>query len=183
MSKKCIPLFPVFSGIDCCYYEEIEKVLKKEQPEISEHSLGFIYGYRKSLKLSISRLNDNLILKGFYNGHNLIVSPAGRNKTVETFKACAEYIKKELKTGRIGAIPKAIAMELSAAGFNPQVDRDDFDYIYSVKELINLTGEKFHAKKNMVNGFIKRYSFEFKPLDNLLVPECLKLQQKWCNLK
>ena len=183
MSKKCIPLFPVFSGIDCDYYEEIEKVLKKEQPEISEHSLGFIYGYRKSLKLSISRLNDNLILKGFYNRHNLIVSPAGRNKTVETFKACAEYIKKELKTGRIGAIPKAVAMELSAAGFNPQVDRDDFDYIYRVKELINLTGEKFHAKKNMVNGFIKRYSFEFKPLDSVLVPQCLELQQKWCDLK
>ncbi|MFH1074396.1 MAG: phosphatidylglycerol lysyltransferase domain-containing protein [Candidatus Firestonebacteria bacterium] len=183
MVQKVIPRFPVFSGINCDYYEEIQKVLKAEQPEISEHSLGFIYGYHKSLMLSISKLYDNLILKGFYDGHNLIVSPAGRNKPLETFKACAEYIKKELKTGRIGAIPKALAMELSGAGFKPHPDRDDFDYIYRVKELINLSGEKFHAKKNLVNGFIKRYSYEFKSLDSILIPQCLQLQQKWCDLR
>ena len=185
MTKTLIPLFPVFAGIDCKYYEEIQKVLRVEQPEISEHSLGFFYGYRESLKLSVSRLNNNLILKGFYAGHNLIVSPAGRNKTLDTFRACADYIKAELKTGRIGAIPKATAMELAGAnaGFNLIEDRDDFDYIYNVQELINLSGKKFHAKKNLVNNFRKKYSYTYKLLDSSLVPECLKLQEKWCDLK
>ncbi|OGF47591.1 MAG: hypothetical protein A2452_07695 [Candidatus Firestonebacteria bacterium RIFOXYC2_FULL_39_67] len=183
MTIKRIPLFPEFSEINCDFYKDIREVLLKEQPEISEHSLGFIYGYRKSLKLSISSLNNNLILKGCYNGYNLIVSPLGKEKLPETISLCVKYIKENLKTGRLGAIPKAIAMELKGLGFNPLPDRDDFDYIYNVKELINLSGEKFHAKKNLVNGFIKRYSFEFKPLDSILIPECLQLHQKWCNLK
>ncbi|MEI6845879.1 MAG: phosphatidylglycerol lysyltransferase domain-containing protein [Candidatus Firestonebacteria bacterium] len=183
MTVKKIPVFPEFSEIHCDFYKEIKEALEREQPEISEHSLGFIFGYRKSLGLSISRLNNNLVLKGFYDGHNLLVSPIGKEKTSETFALCVKYIKENLKTGRIGAIPKRIAMELKAGGFNPLPDRDDFDYIYSVKELINLSGEKFHAKKNLVNGFIKRYAFEFKPLDSLLIPECLQLHQKWCDLK
>jgi len=183
MTINKIPEFPRFSEIHCDFYTEIHDVLLKEQPEISEHSLGFIYGYRRSLKLSICKLNNNLILKGFYDGHNLIVSPIGREKIPQTVALCAKYIKENLKTGRIGAIPKAAAMELKSHGFNPLPDRDDFDYIYSVKELINLTGDKFHAKKNLVNGFIKRYSFEFKPLDSVLIPECLQLHQKWCDLK
>ncbi|MCX5776829.1 MAG: phosphatidylglycerol lysyltransferase domain-containing protein [Candidatus Firestonebacteria bacterium] len=183
MSNKIIPKFPEFA--DICYelYKEIREALSKEQPEISEHSPGFMFGYRKSLNLSISRLNNNLILKGCYGGENLIVSPIGRNQLPETFFACVKYIKEVLKTGRIGAIPKTIAMKMKGFGFDSFSDRDDFDYIYSVKELTLLSGEKFHAKKNLVNGFIKRYSYEFKPLDSVLIPECLLLHQRWCDLK
>lgn len=183
MSERKITLFPEFSRICCDLYDEIRKDLAAEQPEISEHSLGFIYGYRESLKLSISRLNGNLVFKGFYNGQNLIVSPIGKNKQLDTFCECIKYIKGKLGSGRIGAIPKATAMELAGAGFKPLEDRDDFDYIYSVKELINLTGEKFHAKKNLVNNFVKRYNYEYRVLDDKLIPECLVLHEKWCNLR
>ncbi len=183
MTERKIALFPEFSRICCDLYDEINKELKTEQPEISEHSIGFIYGYRESLKLSISRLNGNLVFKGFYNGHDLLVSPIGKHKNAETFAACAKYIKDKFGSGRIGAIPKTTAMELAGAGFKPVADRDDFDYIYSVKELIELTGEKFHAKKNLVNNFVKRYNYEYRALDTLLLPECLELHEKWCNLR
>ena len=35
------------------------------------------------------------------------------------------------------------------------------DYIYSIPELINLSGHKYHGKKNHVNEFIKNYSYEY----------------------
>ena len=74
-------------------------------------------------------------------------------------------------------------MELAGAGFKLLEDRDDFDYIYDVKQLINLSGEKYHSKKNLINNFMKRYLYEYRVLDSAIIPACLTLQEKWCDLK
>jgi hypothetical protein len=36
--------------------------------------------------------------------------------------------------------------------------RDLFDYVYSTEQLINLTGRRFHAKRNHINTFISLYN-------------------------
>ena len=37
---------------------------------------------------------------------------------------------------------------------------EDYEYIYLTKDLINLSGKKYHAKKNLYNFFKKNYSFK-----------------------
>jgi uncharacterized protein len=62
-------------------------------------------------------------------------------------------------------------------------DRDNNDYVYLARELIELPGNRFHKKRNHVNKFIKSYAFEYRPLDQDLVECFLRLQEDWCELK
>jgi len=58
-------------------------------------------------------------------------------------------------------------------------NRNYFDYIYLREDLNSLRGKKFQPKRNHINKFKKKYSFSYKPITPDLVPECLKLEQKW----
>ena len=63
-------------------------------------------------------------------------------------------------------------------------DIDDSEYIYSTKELIDLSGKKFHAKKNHYNKFVKSYNFEVKEINTPKIKsDCMDLLKRWHSLK
>ena len=41
--------------------------------------------------------------------------------------------------------------------------RGQWDYLYRIEELVQLKGNRFHKKKNLVNQFKKTYPFEYLP--------------------
>lgn len=58
--------------------------------------------------------------------------------------------------------------------------RGHWDYLYDVGELTQLSGRRFHKKKNLLNQFKKNYDFQFVPLDMKLIDMALALQEDWC---
>ena len=56
-------------------------------------------------------------------------------------------------------------IELESHGFCVEQDRNNFDYLYSRKDLADLQGKKFHKKRNLVNAFINNYAYEEKRID------------------
>jgi hypothetical protein len=58
--------------------------------------------------------------------------------------------------------------------------RDHWDYLYDVNELIQLSGRRFHNKKNLLNQFKKKYDFQFVPLDMEMVDMSMSMQEDWC---
>lgn len=97
-----------------------------------------------------------------------------------------------------------LCRRLAAAGFPPRVSRagqnfvDVFvdprryevslvpghcDYVYLTEDLINLSGRKFHQKKNHLNSFINQYEFECRSMDVELVECVLDMQEAWCQIK
>jgi len=53
---------------------------------------------------------------------------------------------------------------LAKMGYSVWEDRDNFDYLYSRTELVNLTGREFHKKKNLLNIFIRNNECQAKAL-------------------
>lgn len=62
-------------------------------------------------------------------------------------------------------------------------DRDNSDYVYLTKDLIELKGKKFHGKRNHVNRFLKTYAFEYVPLDDRYVDACKQIMEDWCSTR
>ncbi len=63
-------------------------------------------------------------------------------------------------------------------------DRNSFDYVYKVDELISLSGKKFHSKKNHINKFKKLYpNFEYCKMTPDFADECLSLFDSWSSNK
>lgn len=57
--------------------------------------------------------------------------------------------------------------------------RDHFDYVYSVPELVELNGNKFQKKKNLLHQFEKSNIFEYTPMQADCVEEVLDMQAEW----
>lgn len=85
------------------------------------------------------------------------------------------------KTGNFIRVPEMLAkiwaekcptMELTER-------RDHWDYVYSVQELIELRGNRFHKKKNLLKQFQKKYESAYSPMGPECVEEVLDMQAEW----
>lgn len=63
-------------------------------------------------------------------------------------------------------------------------DINDSEYIYSTKELMDLSGKKFHGKKNHYNKFVKNYNYEVKEINiSKVKSDCMELLKRWHSVK
>ncbi len=58
--------------------------------------------------------------------------------------------------------------------------RELWDYLYAVSELVDLSGNKLHRKKNLLNQFKKRYPFTYDDITPSHLHTVLAMQEEWC---
>lgn len=58
--------------------------------------------------------------------------------------------------------------------------RGQWDYLYSFGELVDLSGNRFHKKKNLLNQFRKKYDYEYVALEGPLIRQTREMQERWC---
>ena len=84
---------------------------------------------------------------------------------------------------RLTRIPETLA-DRWAAALGSRVERIEarghWDYLYDTQALIDLAGNRYHKKKNLVNQFRRSYPFVYEPLGPATVAEALALQTDWC---
>ena len=61
-----------------------------------------------------------------------------------------------------------------------QEAREHWDYIYAVPELVKLSGNRYHKKKNLLSQFVKTYDYDYHPLTADCIEEVLQMQMEWC---
>jgi len=64
--------------------------------------------------------------------------------------------------------------------FIVEESRGHWDYLYSVKELIELKGKSFHKKKNLLNQFRKKYDYEYILFETEMIHKAMEMQEDWC---
>jgi len=68
-------------------------------------------------------------------------------------------------------------IDMIEAAFPKQIqftaDRPNYDYVYSTKDLIELAGRNYHAKKNHLNYFKNNYEYEYVPLTSDMADEAM----------
>lgn len=66
--------------------------------------------------------------------------------------------------------------------FNYKFDEGYNDYIYSTEKMANLSGKKYHSKRNHITNFKKNNpDWTFEILNENNIPECIDLHTKWIN--
>jgi hypothetical protein len=68
-------------------------------------------------------------------------------------------------------------------GMRVDLDRDQSDYIYLVKDLTKLEGRKYHRKRNHIKQFKEKYSYQYLSLTPEWISESLRLETDWCDLR
>jgi hypothetical protein len=83
---------------------------------------------------------------------------------------------------RVVRVPEMLLAIWNAAGVPRDVSesRGQWDYLYKREELVNLPGNRFHKKKNLVNQFKKKYDYTYVPFGPEMIDQALAMQEDWC---
>ena len=140
---------------------------------ISEFTFANIYLFRETHNYRISQLKDGLyIITGRDGEEPFFMLPFGLPN---------ENVIKDIFTKHrsMKAVTKSQAEQLSASGYAVSEDRDNFDYLYARENMVNLTGRKFHKKKNLLNMFIRNNECQAKPLLEEYRDDAFRILHEW----
>ena len=73
--------------------------------------------------------------------------------------------------------------KLSSLDISVLEDRNNWDYVYEIDNLINLPGNQYRQNRRWLNKFLESYSFKLKVLKEDLIDMCKKLQLEWCIMR
>ncbi|MFO7710115.1 MAG: phosphatidylglycerol lysyltransferase domain-containing protein [Desulfobacterales bacterium] len=59
-------------------------------------------------------------------------------------------------------------------------ERGHWDYIYEVSDLVDLPGNRFHNKRNLLNQFTKAHDFNYVDFGPRLIEQAMAMQEDWC---
>ena len=160
-----------------------KELFLKYLPKCENSMLNFttIFMWSADGKILYDIVDDCLILF-FKNAKNGICCtyPMGDGDRKVVAEKCVSYMKENSKKPRFILMTEEMAKECSEV-FGKEVKitsvRDNADYVYSSEDLINLSGKKFHQKRNHLNAFLNTYSFKYKRIED--TKECTELFEKW----
>jgi len=181
------PKFPQFKPIERADRDSIGKILWEYQPQTSEGTFTnlFIWRSRYGFQWSIHR--DWLLLickaepEGFY-----AFQPIGPPSRKAVTRLLLEWLRDEkgAKNPRLERADPRLVEELSGADdLSIEPVRDQFDYVYQTRDLIQLSGRKYHSKRNHINNFLQAHSFTYAALQDDHLPACLELSGRWCQAR
>jgi len=176
-----LPEFPQFKEIDLSFKDIVRDHLSAFPLEASEYTFTNLFAFRDAYNFKVSLYKDILMVLKDKEPVSLFcpLGDAGSpGVMVEGFKYLSGY------TGEpaFERIPEGFvkACLINDERFILEEEREHFDYVYDVRDLIELKGRKFHDKKNKVNKFRSAYTYEYAALTPEMIGECLKFEEYWC---
>jgi hypothetical protein len=95
----------------------------------------------------------------------------------------AEFKDREISPSSFIRIPeKLVETWRSELGglVGVEEERGHWDYIYDVEDLTGLKGNRYHKKKNLLNQFVKKYSYSYVPFEPDMIEQAMAMQDDWC---
>lgn len=168
-----IPEYPNFSELTLNMRPTLHPLFQQLPEGISEFTFANLYLFRETHHYQISRLQQDLFLiTGDDGGTTFFMCPFGLPEQ----DILDEFFR---KFGTMKCVSETQLPTLSQMGYTVTEDRDNFDYLYLQKDLAELSGRKFHKKRNLIKAFISNYSYEGRPLLEEYKDEALQVLESW----
>ena len=176
------------SEINIDHKPYLDRFFKIADLQVSELNFTNFFMWRDYYKISFSIVNDFLCIISMMDSRNpFCYFPIGDYNRVDELK-CAIYHLQEYfsEMGWQFIIRRVTGVQLAALDklgfcYNSVEDRDNFDYLYSIKSLSTLAGKKLDGKRNHINKFKKLYTFEYEEITEQNISDCRDILENWCN--
>jgi hypothetical protein len=182
-----IPEFPEMRPLGLDDREAVQGPLAELRPAQSELSFTNLYIWRDAYQLQVSRLEGALLILAWRADpeDSFLFPPLGAGADAPSVRRCLDHMAER---GHHARLARATRDDLARLGiaedeFATEPDRDQWDYVYRVEDLIGLRGNRYHRKRNHVEQLKGRHAFRYRPLTRELVPACQELQDRWCDEK
>jgi len=172
-----LPSFPEFKLIGLEDQACIQSFIDKYSSEACEINFGNMFIWRNFERSKFTLLNDNLcILCEPPSEPDYFLQPIGNNKIQETIKVCLS------SAHRLSRVPESFAKRYCTE-YKCVPDRNNFDYVYLSKDLIDLKGKKYDGKRNRIKKFEKNNTSRYFRLSREHLKDCRHLFEEWLKSK
>lgn len=171
----------VFRTIEITDKSWIDAALKRSQFRGCEYTFGNNFTWRRAYNVEIAPYEEMYLLRWDLGGEGVKYSfPAGGcgvREAVELLKGYCDQRGEALVISANKEMTELILVEYPEA--RAHYRRDSSDYIYLADDLSELRGKKYHAKRNHLNRFYEN-DWSFEPITSENIPECLAMNERWC---
>ena len=180
-----VPEFPQFKDLSLEEKPIFDELLSRFPPTISEYTFTNLFIWRHAYQTKISRFQTLLCLLSAQGETSFFFPPIGDGNVIECSRVLLQYLEEKGGTPKIVRVPESLVagIDWKREGFVAVLDRDQSDYVYLTEELIRLEGRKYHGKRNHIKQFKEKYSYQYIPLTAEWIPECLRLETEWCDIR
>ncbi|OPJ65002.1 DUF2156 domain-containing protein [Clostridium oryzae] len=177
-----------FKNIELNDRELFERYLGQYSYNTYEYSFTTLYMWKEMCNVSYTFIDNSLVIrkKEAHKGEYFMPPVGIHNSSIESIVDNLNMYKKQTTDMNylFGDVEEAFLEKLKSiygSRLKYTEDINNFDYIYSVDELINLSGKKYHGKKNHYNKFVKTYDYEIKDiyLDEGAACDAIDFDKKW----
>lgn len=165
--------------------EWIQPILNQCDFNSCEYSFGNNFIWKNAYNVKVANVD------GFYvemssgeegSGRVSFLYPAGLGNIAPVIEKLIDYCKQKNLAFKMHGMLEAQKQQLELlfpGKFTCEAPRDVSDYIYSVEDLIDLPGKKYHGKRNHIRRF-KDNNWSFEPLSDQNIHECAIMNSEWC---
>lgn len=165
-----------------------DKYFRQRRYENAHFNFTNLYMWRNMYSIKWTEKQGYLIIKAGQGNNQFMLQPFGPDQGMgAVLDEMAAYFAAENLPFAIRGIEKFmidILEQWRPGQLTITGDRNNFDYVYNSKDLIELKGRKYHSKKNHINSFNRNYSdHQYFSLTPEWVPNCIVSQLEWCRKK
>ena len=153
----------------------------------SEYTFTNMFMWRKSYNIRYAVIDGMLCIFSRHGGSAETVNfPIGKGDIKAVLSKLIDYFD---EIGQRPLIRLYSDFEIDALNtafpdlFFITEDRNSFDYVYKVSDLITLPGSKYHSKRNHINQFMANYPYEYQKITKDQLSSCFLMFEKWCESK
>ncbi len=162
----------------------LEKYLNMAKHRACDYSIGNLILWQKTYETSYIVVENFLIIK-FSHGKDVYFSyPIGQGNTKPAIDWIMNYCKEENIEFTMNIVEPDMFEEMEKlypGEFEIAYQTDNADYIYNIEDLKNLSGKKYHGKKNHINKFLKvNEDWVYEPITDANTLECIEMTKEWC---
>ena len=185
MSHGNNPEYPESRQVALEDKDEIAGLFSKYSTEVSERTFGSVYIWRQYAGRSfLSRFRDHLIMTWYRERFGrLMFCPVGEDPVA----VIGAFSKAPPSSGDpfkgIFGIVEPTTSALTRLGLSPVPLRDEWDYVYLTRDLIELDGPKYHTQRKEMKKATSELDLVYEPMTREHQLQCLQLEEVWCDLK
>lgn len=159
----------------------VEKAFSEGQTDCCEYCFGNTYMWSQIYNNKIA--NDNgIFVSADFTDSPVFCYPIGNGDKRSTILKLIEYAKSLGITLEFFGLTEKDKKELEGLfpdKFIFEETRDYFDYTYKSTDLANLSGRKYHSKKNHISYFEKTFDWKYEPINENNIAQCMLLNEHW----
>lgn len=163
--------------------DNIKHALKYVKHNACDYTPTNIIMWEDEYNTEIAFDDSDLYIKYNVDGMTFFGIPfvmTGMKKGIENLIKYTEDNNIELTIGDVEPEIFEIIDRIYPGQFKVAYQRDGADYVYNIKDMAELSGKKYHGKKNHINKFMKTYNnwcYEKMSDDN--INECIDMVKEW----